>query len=105
MVMLDLVPNDSAWLTKRIRQILSGLPATAEKAQPLDHALTHRELDVLEHLGNRFHDKEIADELGISVETVKTHMKRIRGKLGVSSRREAATKALELGLIRNPSNT
>ena len=33
--------------------------------------------------------------------TVKTHNKRIRGKLGVSSRREAAMRAHELGLLRD----
>jgi LuxR family maltose regulon positive regulatory protein len=104
-VMLKLIPKDSDWLPTRIRKILSRQPAADKNEQPLIEALTNRELDVLEHLTNRLYDKEIAHELGISIETVKTHVKRIRRKLGVSSRREAAVKALELGLIRNPGST
>ena len=65
----------------------------------------NRELEVLEFLAKRLYDKEIAKELGISVETVKTHVKHIREKLDVANRREAATKALELGLLRNHSST
>ena len=98
-VMLELVPRDGDWLTKRIRQILSAPPAADNAKQPLVEALTNRELDVLELLAKRLQDKEIAEELGISLETVKTHVKRIRGKLGVSSRQQAATKGHELGLL------
>jgi LuxR family maltose regulon positive regulatory protein len=104
-VMLEMLPHDSDWLTKRIRHILSGRPAADRAAQPVGDALTNRELEVLEFLAKRLYDKEIAKELGISIETVKTHVKRIRGKLGVANRREAATKALELGLLRNRSST
>lgn len=100
-VMLNLVPQDSDWLTERIRHILGGQPAADTTAPPIVDALTNRERDVLELLAKRLYDKEIAEELGISVETVKTHVKRIRGKLGVSGRREAATKARELGLIQD----
>ncbi len=98
-VMLELVPQSSDWLPKRIRQILGGQHAADTATQPTVDALTNRELDVLELVANRLYDKEIAEELSISVETVKTHVKHIRGKLGVSSRRQAATKARELGLI------
>jgi LuxR family maltose regulon positive regulatory protein len=103
-VMLEMLPHDSDWLTKRIHHILSGQPAD-RAAQPAVDALTNRELEVLELLAKRLYDKEIAGELGISIETVKTHVKRIRKKLGVANRREAATKALELGLLRSHSST
>ena len=100
-MMLELVPQNTDWLTKRIRQILRGQPAADRSAQPAVDALTPRERDVLELLAQRLYDKEIAEQLGISAETVKTHVKRIRGKLNVSSRRQAVTKARERGLIQD----
>jgi predicted ATPase/DNA-binding CsgD family transcriptional regulator len=54
------------------------------------HALTARELDVLQCLARRLTDKEIAAELQISPRTVSTHVAVILGKLNVRSRRDAA---------------
>lgn len=102
--MLELVPRSSDWLAKRILHVLGGQPAADPVTQPEVDALTNRELDVLELVAKRFQDKEIAEELGISAETVKTHVKRIHGKLGVSGRRQAATKARELGLLQDHGN-
>jgi DNA-binding NarL/FixJ family response regulator len=73
--------------------------ARQSKAQPLIEPLTNRELDVLELLAKRFYDKEIANELSVSVPTVKTHISHILQKLDVGNRRAAADKARELGLI------
>ena len=69
--------------------------------QPLLEPLTHRELDTLKLLGRRLSNKEIARELSVSVETVKTHVQNIFQKLGVGKRREAIDKARELGLLEN----
>ena len=62
-------------------------------------ALTEREQTVLGLLPTGLSTREIADELGISRDTVKTHTKRIYQKLGVSTRRNAVARGRELGLL------
>lgn len=62
-------------------------------------SLSNRELDILNLLVRGCTNKVIADQLGLSIETVKTHMKRILYKLQVSGRTEAAVKAMKSGLV------
>jgi len=62
--------------------------------------LTPRERDVLQALAEGLSDKEIAQRLHISVETVRTHMVNILGKLGVESRLQALVMALRHGFVR-----
>jgi two-component system, NarL family, response regulator YdfI len=61
--------------------------------------LTPREIEVLEMLGSGLGNKAIAKRLHISEHTVKFHVSSIFGKLGVSSRTEAVTVGVRLGLI------
>lgn len=61
--------------------------------------LTAREQTVLGLLPTGLSAREIAGELGISRDTVKTHTKRIYEKLGVSSRRSAVARGRQLGLL------
>ena len=61
--------------------------------------LTSRELTVVRYLESRLTYKDIAAELFVSSNTLKTHVKRIYQKLGVSSRIEAITEARRLGLF------
>ncbi len=70
-------------------------PAEALLVEPL----TERELDVLDGLARRLSNKEIAEELAISPHTIKRHTASIYGKLGVSSRRQAVSRAMEAGLV------
>ncbi|MBD2775665.1 LuxR C-terminal-related transcriptional regulator [Iningainema tapete] len=62
-------------------------------------ALTPREIEVLEMLGSGLGNKVIAKRLNISEHTVKFHVSSIFQKLGVSSRTEAVTVGVRLGLI------
>ncbi len=60
--------------------------------------LSNRELDILNLFGKRLSNQEIADELTISVNTVKRHAINIYNKLEVHNRREAVEKAAEMQL-------
>ena len=61
--------------------------------------LTSREFDVLEQIVHGKSNKEIATELEISEATVKTHINSLLGKLGVSDRTQAATAAIQRGIV------
>src|SRR5215471_11757511 len=61
--------------------------------------LTSRELQVLEEIVRGKSNKEIASTLQISEATVKSHINNILGKLGVTDRTQAATTALQRGII------
>jgi NarL family two-component system response regulator YdfI len=61
--------------------------------------LSPREVDVLGELARGAPNKQIAGRLGISEHTVKFHIASIFAKLGVSSRTEAVTRGVRLGLI------
>lgn len=61
--------------------------------------LTESELRVLRYLPTDLSTREIADELYLSVHTIKTHVKHLYAKLDAHSRREAVKRARELGLV------
>lgn len=71
--------------------------ATASTAPPPSEMeqLSPRELEVLEQLASGCHYKEISDHLGISMDTVRTFIRRIYEKLHVHSRTEAVVKYLD----------
>jgi two-component system, NarL family, response regulator YdfI len=71
----------------------------AEPAPEMVQDLTPRELEVLRMLGRGFSNKEMAVRLGISDHTVKFHISSILAKLDVSSRTEAVTQGIRMGVI------
>ncbi|HWS58895.1 MAG TPA: LuxR C-terminal-related transcriptional regulator [Actinotalea sp.] len=87
-----------------LRQVLERASAVASararrSAPGTVDALTERELAVLAYLPRRIKHREIAAELYITMNTLKTHLSSIYRKLGVTDRDEAATRAVERGLL------
>ena len=81
---------------KVVAQVTTGKPAAAqEQVEPL----TERELAVLRLAAQGWTNKAIAAELKISDRTVQGHLANIYGKLGVTTRTEAVTKALKFGWL------
>lgn len=71
---------------------LGGAPGRATR-------LTQRELSVLELLAEGLQHEEIGRRLGISAETVRTHLRKACDRLGATTRTQAVATALRLGLI------
>ena len=73
--------------------------AKPERSSNLVEPLSEREAEVLKLLQSDLSAPEIADQIHISVSTLRTHIKNIYAKLGVHSRFEAITKGRDLDLI------
>ncbi|MDN6876524.1 LuxR C-terminal-related transcriptional regulator [Pseudomonas citronellolis] len=93
--------KDASWS----RQLLAQLP-TAPQAQPTattapapTEMLSQRELEVLELIAQGCSNQEIAEQLEISLHTVKTHARRINIKLEVERRTQAVARAKASGLL------
>jgi LuxR family maltose regulon positive regulatory protein len=89
-----------------VRRLLAAINKTGDSTPVtpgLIEPLSERELDVLRLLGTDLGGPEIARELVVSLNTVRTHTKNIYAKLGVNNRRAAVRRARELDLSR-PGN-
>lgn len=82
-----------------LRFPLAGQPSPSAPGQPLVDPLTGRELEVLRLIADGLSNQEIADQLVISVGTVKSYSSAIYSKLAVASRTQAVAQARQLGLI------
>lgn len=67
--------------------------------RPIDGVLSSRELEVLQCLARGMTNAGTASELYVSTETVKTHVRNLLRKLGVSDRTAAVRRAVEAGLV------
>jgi LuxR family maltose regulon positive regulatory protein len=93
----DQVPRE--WL-ERLRRLGTGAGEPLSSASAFTEPLSERERDVLRFLPSRLTVREIADELYVSVNTVKFHLRVIYRKLGVNSRAEAARLARQMTNVR-----
>ena len=83
----------------RLLGALGEAAPSAEAGASLPEPLTSREVEILRLIAAGMRNQEIADELVISVATVKRHIANAYGKLGVDHRTEAVARANELRLI------
>jgi two-component system, NarL family, response regulator YdfI len=93
LVLLD--PEVTKELASQTRTVTSTPENTADSLEEL----TPREIEVLRLMAEGFGNKQIAARLGISDHTVKFHISSILAKLSVSSRTEAVTQGIRMGLI------
>jgi LuxR family maltose regulon positive regulatory protein len=91
------------WLDRLRRAAAEGAVRSQGGRADLVEPLTERERDVLRFLASRLTVREIADELYLSVNTLKFHLKAIYRKLGVNSRAEAAEAARRMSHARPAS--
>lgn len=95
----------SSELLASVRRAVEGkVPLAAEVAVRLAQRvsspeLSAREIEVLRHIAGGSSNKEIADRLGLSPNTVRNHIVSLMGKLGVDDRTQAVTIALARGII------
>jgi DNA-binding CsgD family transcriptional regulator len=87
-------------VTGRLRELGLRVPARPREATRANPAgLTARQLEVLALLGEGLTNAEIAERLVVSQRTAEHHVAAVLTKLGASSRREAAERAVELHLV------
>ena len=105
----DMAPDELAQAIRAVAQgetlLAPGLTGKLVERlgrPPADPAsqLTAREAEVLRALANGLRNKEIARQLQVSERTVTFHLAHVYQKLGVNSRTEALSRALELGLLK-----
>ena len=85
-----------------VRRLASGGVSATKLTSALVDPLSERELDVLRLLKTDLDGPDIARQLTVSVNTIRTHTKNIYAKLGVNSRRAAVRRAAELDLLASP---
>jgi LuxR family maltose regulon positive regulatory protein len=90
-----------AGLIAQILNVLAGQQPGSRPSGPprLREPLSHAEARVLRYLPTKLSAPEIADEMYLSVNTVKTHMRHVYDKLGAHRRHEAVEQARALGLL------
>jgi LuxR family transcriptional regulator, maltose regulon positive regulatory protein len=97
----DLARSHQRLLAPAVRhdQLPAVRNAPDQSAIVLVEPLTEREREVLRHVSEMLNTAEVASEMYISINTVKTHLKSIYRKLAVTHRREAVRRAQQLELI------
>lgn len=86
------------WSREEARRV-TGVLTSNHLPPNVSVPLTSREYEVLRHMTQGLTNTQIAEELGISYETVKEHVQHVIRKVGVSDRTQAAVWAVRMGLV------
>ena len=86
-------------IVEREVRIPAGTPFALNEERLRELTITKRELEILSLIANGLSNREIAEQLFVSENTVKTHSSRLFDKLSAKRRTQAVQRAKELGLI------
>lgn len=101
---LRAIANRGVYYPEEVRR-KAGYLGVSQPALVLSSDITEREREVLTGLSEGLSNKELAESLFISSETVKSHLKSITGKLGVRDRTAAAIFAVRAGVMRSTTKS
>jgi DNA-binding CsgD family transcriptional regulator len=89
------------WLGQKLTRKVTLTPPPAPPPLPVqdDHGLTPREIEILQLVAQGLSNREIAEKLFVSENTVKTHCRRTFEKLGAKRRTQAVQLGKEFGVI------
>lgn len=90
---------DDPALAERIRQVEASLRRLTAPTDAPTVALTPREVDVLSYVSLGCRNAEVAERLSLTTDTVKTYMRNLMAKLGVSTRHAAVVEARRQGIL------
>jgi DNA-binding NarL/FixJ family response regulator len=96
-------PRVASRVLTQFRNLPQALATLPEADFPIFTPLSDREIEVLERIASGGSNKDIADGLGISTQTVKNHISSILRKLSLNDRTQAVLFALRRGWIEAPS--
>ena len=89
----------TANIARKVLQFFQSQQKATPQPEPEDYKLSARELDIIKGLVAGYSYKLIADDLHISIDTVRSHIRHIYDKLQVNSKTEAVLKAMREGLV------
>ncbi len=95
-------PKVATRVLSQFRSLPQGISTTPDVDFPIFTPLSEREIEVLERIASGGSNKDIAEELGISTQTVKNHISSILRKLSLNDRTQAVLYALRRGWIEAP---
>ena len=95
------VATGSEFMSPKTRALIEAFAGSADerRSTAVRNSLTPRECEVLVHVARGLSNAEIADALNLSVETIRTHVKRVYMKCGVRDRAQAVIVAYETGIV------
>jgi len=101
--LLNGVMRGEAAMTRAMAaRLLKSVAKQSDIAERGEEVLSDREIEVLRLVAKGASNTQIADELCISINTVKSHLKNILSKLHLNNRAQAAAYAVHSGLVSNP---